>query len=102
MEPTKAEIQKLASELGKLSAQAGDDYDLVEGLSNGYAEGAGDFGQGAAELDRLVSLTGLQSAVQEVLRWRVADARAAGQSWQKIADALDMSRQSAWEKYREA
>jgi len=35
------------------------------------------------------------------LNERVYEARRAGHAWEEIADALGVSRQSAWEKFRE-
>lgn len=100
MEHTKADIQSFARTLGRMSATAGDSYDLAEPLAQGYAENVGDYGKGSPILDQIVALNSLRAACEELISWRVADARLQGLSWEKISDVLEMSRQGAWEKYR--
>ena len=43
---------------------------------------------------RLVEL-----AAEQARRTIIAEARASGESWQQIADALGVSKQAAWERY---
>lgn len=56
-------------------------------------EGNGDYG------DMLGALRLAELAVEHARRAVVRDARAAGQTWQTIADALGTSRQAAQQRY---
>ena len=97
----KQKLIALARELGHLSADAGDTYDVVESFIEGYATAMAETARNTpAVRHELVKLSDLGSAVSTVIEWRVDDAREAGQSWDWIADALDLTRQTVWRKYR--
>ena len=55
----------------------------------------------ADPLAALRELTRGEADIDRLRRERVAAARAAGATWTQIGEALDMSRQSAWEYYSE-
>ena len=98
---TREELKEAARALGKASAEVGDTYDIVEAFASGYAEENAKFFKDSRELHYEISaLNELQSVASSVIEWRVEDARKAFMSWDKIGDALDMSRQAAWRKYR--
>lgn len=96
MEP-KQELIETARSLGRMSAKTGDMYDMLEALIAGYAEGRNEPSPLRTEI---ACLNAVQHATDTILQWRVEDAREAGQSWEWIADALEVSRQAAWRKYR--
>ncbi len=50
-------------------------------------------------LDALRELARTEAELGVLRRQSVADARAAGASWDQIGDALGMTRQSAWEYF---
>jgi uncharacterized NAD(P)/FAD-binding protein YdhS len=50
-------------------------------------------------LEALRELTRTEAELGELCRRFVADARAAGMSWDQIGDSLGMTRQSAWEYF---
>jgi len=47
----------------------------------------------------LAELRALQRALDKAMRDTVAKARGAGHSWTEIGAALEMTRQSAWERF---
>lgn len=54
--------------------------------------------------DPLGQLRGLRAASQQLDAWHrqvIADARAQGVSWSKIAEAMGVSKQAAWASYNE-
>jgi hypothetical protein len=51
-------------------------------------------------LAQLASIYALRTAAQMLTTRVVSDARARGESWESIAEMLDMTRQAAWERYR--
>jgi hypothetical protein len=76
-------------------------------LCNQVMEEATASPSGGAETDEglLVSVRATSATVDslsDLLHERVAELRRRGVSWQKIADALGTSRQSAWERFRSA
>lgn len=76
-------------------------YDIVEAFTSGYAEANAEFFKDGRQLHyEIANLNEMQSVASSVIEWRVEDARKAFMSWDKIGDALDMSRQAAWRKYR--
>lgn len=98
---TREELRESARALGRASAKVGDTYDVVEAFAAGYSEANSEF---FSDKDRdihyeLSALNSLQSAAEEVIQWRVEDARKAFMSWDKIAEALDITPQSARRKY---
>lgn len=98
---TRDELKDAARALGTASAEVGDTYDIVEAFASGYAEANAKFFKDSREIHYEISaLNELQSVASNVIEWRVEDARKAFMSWDKIGDALDMSRQAAWRKYR--
>lgn len=52
-------------------------------------------------LDRIAETTRALREVQDAKRQLVKRLREDGTTWQEIADALGVSRQAAWRKYRE-
>lgn len=50
-------------------------------------------------LDRLQVLRMIRETAESALPYAVADARAAGESWESIGRYLGTSRQAAWERY---
>jgi hypothetical protein len=50
----------------------------------------------------LTELRTLQRALDKATRDTVAKARDAGHSWTEIGEALEMTRQSAWERFSNA
>lgn len=52
-------------------------------------------------LDRIAETTRALREVQDAKRRLVRRLREDGTTWQEIADALGVSRQAAWRKYRE-
>lgn len=53
----------------------------------------------SAPLDALGALYDLRQSIRATMRETVAAARANGETWQTIADALGISRQAAWERF---
>ncbi len=53
----------------------------------------------AVPLDGLCESAGLARAVDKLQRQLVRQARAAGQTWTEIGEALGVSRQAAWERF---
>jgi hypothetical protein len=53
----------------------------------------------AAPLDGLCESAGLARAVDKLQRDLVRRARAGGQTWTAIGEALGISRQAAWERF---
>lgn len=45
------------------------------------------------------ALDGLQRAANQVIEWRVEDARTSDTSWSKIGDALDTSKQAVQQRF---
>lgn len=79
--------------------------DRCVALCNQVLEGSPAAPFGGAETDEslLVSVRSTSATVDslsDLLHERVAELRRRGVSWQKIADALGTSRQSAWERFR--
>ena len=62
----------------------------------GWTDGDGE----KTPLERIALLNELLGTAQELLEDDVRDARRAGASWAEIGDALEVSRQSAHERYR--
>lgn len=93
---TKDQLIQAAHALGRMHAETrmGDFYDIVDGFTKGYAEAEADVYKW-----QLVALSELRAVVEDMTQWRVDDAREAGQSWQQIGDALEISRQAAQQKY---
>ena len=54
----------------------------------------------ADPLGGLRELRGLERALDKALNDTVSKARVAGHSWAEIGDALETTRQSAWERFR--
>lgn len=93
----KQDLIDAAHALGRASEHYGDLYDIVEAFVSGIAQEANESNSLKTEIS---SLDALEKTVGTVLAWRVDDARNAGQSWDWIADALEVTRQSVWRKYR--
>lgn len=94
------ELKELARALGRASAEAGDSYDVVEAFASAYAEANSAYFKDDKEAHyELSALDGLQRTAAELIQWRVSDARQAHMSWDKIAEALDITPQSARRKY---
>jgi hypothetical protein len=53
----------------------------------------------ADPLEGLCESAGLARAVDKLQRHLVGQARAKGQTWTEIGDALGVSRQAAWERF---
>lgn len=104
---TREELREAARKLGAMMAEhVGDFYDVAENLAAGYAESLAAHlkpeSQEYAERSiqcQLGALNELQSVSNTVIGWRVDDAREAFMSWEKIGDALDISRQAAHERF---
>lgn len=62
-----------------------------------------DLGEGARGYDHetLFELRQLERMAAEAIALQVKRARASGASWETIGDALNISRQGAWERYRD-
>jgi hypothetical protein len=58
-------------------------------------------GSETTPLDVIRGVTATLPRVDQLLRESVAKARAQGRSWQEIAEALGVSRQSAWERFKQ-
>jgi hypothetical protein len=99
--PSRMDLQIAARKLGALISQVGDFYDVAEDIARGYADyHAGNDTSPERRLPlQLSALNELQSVANNVIEWRVDDARDAYLSWEKIGDALDISRQAAQQKY---
>lgn len=54
----------------------------------------------SATLGVLRDATAIRDAAGRVIERTVVSARIAGATWDEIADALGVSRQAAWERYR--
>lgn len=52
-------------------------------------------------ISRLVQLAATRAEVESEVEVAVEAARAQGQSWQSIGDALGITRAAAWERYRD-
>lgn len=97
---TREQLKESARALGMASAEVGDTYDVLQAFAAGYAEANGAFFKDGKEVHyELSALDGLQKTAEEVIQWRVDDAREAHMSWDKIAEALDTSRQAVERKY---
>lgn len=61
-----------------------------------------DLGEGARGYDHetLFELRQLERMAAEAIALQVKRARASGASWETIGDALNISRQGAWERYK--
>jgi predicted transcriptional regulator len=59
-------------------------------------------GDDTPPLDAIRGITECLHGIESGLKANVARARSAGHSWQEIADALGVSRQSAWERFAES
>lgn len=59
------------------------------------------FSPSASPLDDLRAITRVEAEIEQVRCERVKQARAAGATWEQVAEALNMSKQSAWEYFTE-
>ena len=68
------------------------------------SENVRDVGSGAREYDHetLFELRQLQRMATEAIAHQVSRARASGATWDTIGDALNISRQGAWEQFSKA
>lgn len=78
----------------------GDFYDVAENFAEGYTVGSGQtHAVKPAVLAQISALDGLQRAANQVIEWRVEDARTSSTSWSKIGDALDTSKQAVQQRF---
>lgn len=111
-EPTKTDLLLAANRLGEMLSQVGDFFDVVEELTRGYARGlpgttssAEDSPSVAAAAkhqyiqQQIGALVEIRSVAENILEWRVEDARDALMSWQDIADVIGISRQATHKRY---
>jgi hypothetical protein len=99
-EPTKEDLVTAAFALGDMLSKVGDFYDVAEALAAGWAAGVGAEAGGVRSiLSQLGALNELQSVSNEVMGWRVDDARAALVSWSDIGDVLEISKQAAQQRW---
>lgn len=83
------------TDFNQLTTQRAEALDTLIVTSQGIAQ-ADDYGDMIGAV-RLVEL-----AAQQARKAVIVEARAAGEPWQNIADALGVSRQAAWERYGRA
>lgn len=111
-EPTRDFLQLAANRTGRQLAQVGDFYDVVEELTRGYArqlcplEESDKTSPSVAERSKhryielqIAALVEIRSVAENILEWRVDDAREELMTWQDIADAIGVSRQAAHTRY---
>lgn len=111
-EPTRTDLQLAANRVGRLLTQVGDFYDVAEELARGYAAASASYppsGGSSPSVERsakhryielqIGALNELSSVCQNIIEWRVDDAREAGMTWQNIADVLEISRQAAHTRF---
>lgn len=98
---SREEFQAAAKALGRAAVESGDFYDVVDNFMLGYVEAQQEFfTEDSPHKFKIGCLTELKSVSENLLRDAVDDARADYYSWEKIARSLDVSKQTAWKKYR--
>lgn len=111
-EPTLDQLRLAAHALGRMAALVGDFYDVLEEFARGYATRSYSTPESgvdspSVELSKkhayirlqIGALNEARSVAQELIAWRVDDARDAFMSWQVIGEALEISKQAVQQRY---